>query len=228
MSTLQLLVFGASILNMPPCSAEYFSLNDPSADTHWFNVWFNVRLNAHKWGCVWACERVCSRVGGWLRAFMFLSMLVGLHVRISAYVYFSAYVCVLMSGCLCACVRGSVYVFMCMHVFCPLTAYLYPCCDIYSSPSLCLKVQSGPRETCWKFNLLLGILSVQTCSVVHSEKNRLPISAISGSCSLLKMLPSCRLCVTLLGQHFSILRCIALGKDWTSWAIAAHPPSHAC
>lgn len=74
----------------------------------------NVRVSvcARVCLCVWERERVnvCSRVGGWVWAFMFLNMLVGLHVqylRMCAFLLVCCWrvgVCVqALSVCLCVC-----------------------------------------------------------------------------------------------------------------------------
>lgn len=141
MSTLQLLVCGTSILTMPPCGAEYFCLNDPHQLTH-IDLPFDLirvcaRVRAKRaLACGWVSVSVCV-----------FEPTVGLRTRASLLA------CVLMSGCLCACVRGSVCVFMWLHVFCPLKAYLYPCRDIHSRPRLSGRVQAGPGETRWRFHL---------------------------------------------------------------------------
>lgn len=76
------------------------------------NVCFNKRVTA----LVWAAER--ELLGFWC------------HVCLFARAYLWICSCLLMSGRLCVCLS---LVFPCTYVFCPLTSYLYPRGDSYST-----------------------------------------------------------------------------------------------
>lgn len=160
---------------VPPCIDEYVSSNDLHQLTHidlMFGLMWNLMYTIEG-VCVFKCVNVLSRVGGCLRAFCVFEH-VGwfLHVQICVRVLPCSCVCVSTSGCLCGCVRCSVCVFMCLHVFCPLIAYLYPCCDIYTSPCLSRRVEEGPRETRREFNLLWKLCLFKPAALVTGRRTR--------------------------------------------------------
>lgn len=216
---------------MPPHSAEYFSLNDPHQLTH-IDLMFDLMrdlMRTTEGVCVSMCVcvylNVCARAWvGKCERLCFWTCWFGC-TCISAYVYFSVYVCVgeWVFGCMCVRLCLCVYVYACVlpthSLSLSMLWYLQ-----YSSPSFCEKVQAGPRETCWES--FLGILSTQTCSVVSSERKRFPIFCLLFLAEAAPILQA--VCCMLLGEHFSILCCIASGRDRTSWAITAHPSSHTC
>lgn len=78
-----------------------------------------------------------------------------------------------MSGCL-----PVFYVFVCIHVVCPLTLSLSMVWYLRCSLWLSSRVQAGPIEACWGLNHVLGILSCISCSVVQQlRQEQLPLIA---------------------------------------------------
>lgn len=116
------------IITMARWRPEYFCwiLNDlhqlTDIDLMFDSTWNLMPISEGACLCACVCVCVSSCVGKRERVFAFFKMLHGLHVQ--------KYVSMLVWVFVCVC-KLPVCVLMCMHVFCPLTAYLYPHCDVF-------------------------------------------------------------------------------------------------
>lgn len=169
-----------------------------SADAYWLNVWFNVKPNVPKCVCVCVHESV-------LKCGRVIWVL-------------CVWTCWLF--CTCICVRLSAH--MCLE------KWVFVCGSL--SLCLCVCMCFAHSKPIFIHPAISKVVHLLVGRFRQGQDERVEKLMFSGdSVCLAEAAPVLlTVYVKLLGECFSFLFCIASRRDWTSWAITAHRPSHTC